>query len=233
MTRSTLTLASSIIVAAVIALSGCGANVDKVEEAVGSPETTTSIAGKDATSTTSRSDTTRRATTTLPDRSASTNKDAAPYVQAMADSMLDDDDDLSITEDQALCFAGRSIEIIGVDRLQSKGITPDDLRDDSALDLSDVGLTMDEGNALYDSFEDCDIDLRALMLDSMGEDEEVPAAAKACLEQVFSEDNLRKLMVTTIVKGDDAVENDPDLEQITGGMVGCMFMAMSPDTTSP
>ncbi|HET8931304.1 MAG TPA: hypothetical protein VFN21_11650 [Acidimicrobiales bacterium] len=233
MTRRSLAFASSILVTGVLALSACGVNVDEVKDAAGRPETTTRLAAdQGATSTTSGNDAGRSTTTARPDTTGSaSDAEAGPYVEAMTESMLDDDD-VPITEDQARCYAGKAIEIIAVDRLQSKGITPDDLRDDSALDLSDVGLSMDEGNALYDAFEDCDIDLRELMLASMGEGEEVPAGVEACLDQVLTDDNLRKMMVISIVKGDDAMENDPELEQITGGLMGCMFMAMGSDTTT-
>lgn len=229
MPRRSRSLAVTLLVAAVIGLASCGASVDEVKDAAGNPESTTSPAADRGANSTAPDD---RPTTTRADRSGSTDGDAGPYVQAMTDSMLDDDD-VPITEEQARCFAGKSIDIIGVDRLKKKGIEPADLRDDSALDLSDVGLSMDDGNEIYDAFEDCDIDLRGLMMESMSEDEEVSAEAQACLDQVLTDDNLRKLMVITIVKGDDATETDPDLKEVMGGLMGCMFMSMGSEGSTP
>jgi len=223
------TLAASIFVTAVIVLASCGASVDQVKKAAGGPESTTRPATTEGTTSTAPD---RQPGTTRADRPTPTDGDAAPYVQAMTESMLADED-TPISEDQARCFATKSIEIIGVDRLKREGIEPADLSRQSALDLSDVGLSMDEGNEIYDAFEKCDIDLRGFMMKSIGDGGQVDAAVEACLDQVLTDDNLRKLMVISIVKGDDAADKDPELKPVMGGLMGCMFMAMGSSTTTP
>ncbi len=229
MPRRPLTLAVSLVVVGAFAFSACGADVDSVKN---STSTSTGSTSQDESTSTTSDDDSDRTTTTEAERSKKSSSEATPYVQAMVDSMMDDDE-MAIDEDKARCFATSAIDIIGVDRLKDKGVEPADMRDDSSTDMSSVGLSMDEGNELYDAFEECDIDLRALMMQSMGEDEEVPAEAMACLDQVLTDDNLRTLMVVSIVKGDDAVENDPELEPVMAGLMGCMFMSMGSDTTTP
>lgn len=229
MPRRPLTLALSLLVVGAFAFSACGADVDSVKD---STSTSTRSSSQEETTPTASDDDSDRTTTTETDRSKKPSGEAAPYVQAMVDSMMDDED-MAIDEEKARCFATSAIDIIGVDRLKDKGIEPADLRDDSSTDMSSVGLSMDEGNELYDAFEDCDIDLRALMLESMGEDDEMPAAAMECIDEVLTDDNLRKLMVISIVKGDDAVENDPDVKPVMAGLMGCMFMSMGSESTTP
>jgi hypothetical protein len=51
-------------------------------------------------------------------------------------------------------------------------------------------------------------------------------AAKACMEGVFTDENLRKLMVSSMVNGEDAAENDPELAPLMGQLMGCAFMGM-------
>lgn len=87
-------------------------------------------------------------------------------------------------------------------------------------------MTEDDANEIFDNFGRCDIDLREMMLESMAADSEVSAGQKACMETVLTDENLRKLMVTSFMKGDDGIENDPELEEVMGGIMGCAFMGM-------
>lgn len=231
MPRRLQNVAASILVVGVVALAACGASVDTVKDAADTSSTTvgdtTSVTGGDAPTTTAKADKPKD------DKPKSDGK-AGPYVDAMVDSMLADDD-FPATEKQARCFAANSVDVIGVDRLQAKGITPDDLRSDSSMDLSDIGLSMDEGNDIYDGFEDCGIDVKGLMLESMEDDgKPVPDEVKTCIDTVLTKDNLRKLMVSSIVNGDDETESDPETKPIMNGLMGCLFMAMgSTSTTVP
>ena len=52
----------------------------------------------------------------------------------------------------------------------------------------------------------------------------VPLAAPA-----FWESNLRKLMVSSMMNGDEGMEDDPELESLMGGIMGCAFMGMGED----
>jgi hypothetical protein len=155
--------------------------------------------------------------------------DARAYVDAMTDSMTADED-FPLSDEAAECFSARTIDTIGVDRLQAAGVTPEMMSDeDSAMDFSDLGLTEDEAGDLYDNFGRCDIDLQELMMQSMAADDEVTPAMQACMETVLTDVNLRKLMVSSMMNGDEAMENDPELEELMGGLMGCAFMGMGED----
>jgi hypothetical protein len=148
------------------------------------------------------------------------------YVDAMVQSMRAEDD-FPLSDDQAQCFASRFVNTIGVDRLNAAGVTPEMIAgDDDSMEFTELDLSEDEGNELYDQFGECNIDLREMFLQSMAADEDVSPAMQSCMETVLTDDNLRKLMVTTMVYGDDEVESNPELEELVGGLMGCAFMGM-------
>lgn len=154
--------------------------------------------------------------------------DERPYVEAMAESMLEDEEsEFPLTDDQAECFASRTVKVLRVDRLRAAGITPESLGDDEeVLEFPDLELTMDEGNEIYDAFGACGVDLREAMLADMASDDEMGPGAAACIEGVFTEENLRLFFVTLMVKGEDAMEDDPAVASVMGGLIGCAFMGM-------
>jgi hypothetical protein len=150
--------------------------------------------------------------------------DEDDYVDAMIDSFdASDPDELQIDRGQAECLAPQWIEIIGVERMQENGIEPDDLREDSVdVELTEIGLTEDDGNALYDTFSDCDIDIRQIFIDSMSADadDEFTDEQRDCIGESFDDDVLRRIMVTTLIEGDDALDEDDELTGEIFALIG-------------
>ena len=134
---------------------------------------------------------------------------------------------LSITPDEADCVAPKWLDTIGVDRIKENDISPDMIGDDIDDDgsaLSDLGLSTDEGEALYDSFGDCDVDVReqflTLMTTSLNEE------ATACVEDAIDEDLLKELMVTSLTQGDEALNANTELEEkFTSALAPCEELA--------
>jgi len=114
-----------------------------------------------------------------------------------------------LTEDDARCIVQSMVESVGVDRLDELGITPEQFgsQDDAPFP---EGLTEEEANGVVDGFEGC-IDLSGLFLDGMAEDETLSAEAKECLADAFDEDTIRRIFVTMLTEGEDALEQDEDL----------------------
>jgi hypothetical protein len=141
------------------------------------------------------------------------SEEAQPYVDAMVEGMVssDDDEDLQLDQEQADCLAPRWVETIGVERLQDAGLEPDDFADDGDPDLSSLGLSEDEGGELYDAFGACDIDLKAEFIRSFTADQDLSEEDAECLGDAFSDDFLRRIMITTLVEGDEALEDDQEL----------------------
>lgn len=156
------------------------------------------------------------------------NDQNRPYVDAMKESMRssnDDDDGFALDDGQIDCLAPRFVNAIGMDKIEASGVTPEDI-EVSDMDFSAIDLTTEDGNRIYDSFGQCDINLRELMVADFASDDEMGDAAKACMEGVFTDENLRKFFVSSMVNGDEGMEDDPEVAPIVGQMMGCAFMGM-------
>lgn len=161
------------------------------------------------------------------DKADAVSEAERPYVDALAKSMTEpvDDDEIVMSDKSAACVAPLFVRIIGVEKLKDNGITPEAFADDDSMDYSKLKITEKDGNALYDTFGQCDVDFRKAMVESFAADEEMTPAMAKCMESVLTDDNLRELMVTTMVKGEDAVEDSP----LMGQMMGCAFLGLGED----
>jgi hypothetical protein len=204
------TLALLIAGAAVVLAAGCGDDDDD-DGAAGTTAGTT--AG-------TSSGTTGASSGTTGPRSGGTagGAHAQAYVDAMIDSFDNSDpDDLQINREQAQCLAPRWVETIGTDRLAAAGIEPQDFAEEGNVDLTTVGLTEDDGNAMYDAFGECDIDVKTLFVESFSADRDVSEEDQVCLADAMSDDLLRRIMVTTFVEGEEALNQN---EELTGELFG-------------
>jgi hypothetical protein len=149
---------------------------------------------------------------------ADVSEEAQPYVDAMVQGMTstDEESDLQLSPEQAECLAPRWVETIGVDRLQDAGIEPDDFASDADPDLSAMDLSEDEGNELYDAFGACDIDLKAEFIRSFTAEQELSEEDADCLVDAFSDDFLRRIMVITLIEGEEALDQN---EELTGELL--------------
>lgn len=226
-------LLAVLALVAVLVLGSCSSGGDDDAVDAGDGTTTTAAEGSGEPSETTEGDGEGgddETTTTEGDGGdVEVSADARAYVDAMNESMTADEE-FPLSDDQAECFNARTINTIGVDRLQAAGVTPEMMSSgDSAMDFSDLGLTEDEAGDIYDNFGRCDIDLQDLMMQSMATDDEVTPAMQACMENVLTDENLRKLMVSSMMNGDEGMEDDPELESLMGGIMGCAFMGMGED----
>lgn len=114
---------------------------------------------------------------------------------------------------------------IGLERLEENGITAESLREDDLDALNEIGLDEDAGNDMYDAFGACDVDVPALLVESLAGDENVPSEALDCLEGALDDDLVREIMVVTITQGDDALDQDSEL----GQRVNDTFAECAPD----
>lgn len=157
--------------------------------------------------------------------SAEVSAEAQPYVDAMKTSMAnsqDEDDPFNLSEGQIDCMAPRMINAMGVDRLEEAGVTPEDIAadEDNGMDFSDLNLTEEDGNKMYDAFGACDINLREVMMESFS-GEGMPDEAAECIEGVLTDDNLRTFIVSLMVNGEDGMESDPAMEGFMNELMGC------------
>ena len=75
-------------------------------------------------------------------------------------------DSLELTDEQAECVAPKWLDVITVDKLKEKGITPDDVRADTDNEkLATLGLSEADAEKMYAAFGDCDVDVQAKVAD--------------------------------------------------------------------
>ena len=120
---------------------------------------------------------------------------------------------MQMTPEQADCVAPKWLETIGVERLKVHDISPaqigDDVDDDGSA-LEDLGLTDEQGNASFDSFGECDVDIEQEFMTALT-DQLAPEAA-TCVADALDEALLRRLMVSVIVRGSPDDEVGADFE---------------------
>lgn len=114
-----------------------------------------------------------------------------------------------LTEDDARCVVTSMVDSLGLERLEELGITPDSFGSDEGAPFPE-NLDEDEANDVVDGFEDC-LDLGALFAESMASDDALDEETRDCLADAFDKDMVRRLFVTMLTKGEDALEEDPEL----------------------
>lgn len=138
---------------------------------------------------------------------APVGEDEQAYVDALVATFEEDESDELYTEDQVTCLAEGFVDIIGVDALQSAGLSPQEFAEDGIDDVPDeLGVDDEKANAMYDTFADCDIDLQELFASTAG-GEELTADEQACLDDLLTDDNLRASFVASFTG--DELEDDP------------------------
>ncbi|MET0460256.1 MAG: hypothetical protein ABW195_13475 [Ilumatobacteraceae bacterium] len=128
--------------------------------------------------------------------------DEQAYADAFSESLLQDGDDVDITQEQADCIGAEFVDVIGVERLQETGVAPADVASGNDLDFSELGLDEDDGNDLYDAFGSCDVDLRETLVAALASDDSMTEETRQCLEDGFTDDVVREFVVSAMVEGD-------------------------------
>ncbi|MGV3759402.1 MAG: hypothetical protein ACO1PW_07635 [Actinomycetota bacterium] len=132
------------------------------------------------------------------------------YVDA-AMAEFDPEEAEPLTEDDARCVVTSMVETLGTDRLEELGITPETFGSEDGAPFPE-GLSEDEANGVVDGFDDC-LDLGALFTESMAADDSIDDETKECLADAFDGDVIRRLFVTMLTEGEDALSDDPELLQ--------------------
>jgi hypothetical protein len=138
--------------------------------------------------------------------------DEQDYIDAMIESFdSEDPSELAFDREQAECIAPKWLDVIGVDRLKEEGISPDDLNAENDMELSELNVSEDDANSMYDAFGDCDVDVRGLFLEQITADGDLTSEQKECLSDAFDDDLVRRIMVISLVEGDEALQDDDSL----------------------
>lgn len=147
--------------------------------------------------------------------------EAKPYVDAMVASMTEEEDS-PMDEKQARCFSEGFVDVVGLDRIKKAGTAEEWGEESGDLEFTELKLTTDEGNDIYDQFEECGVDMREAMIESLGADESDPVA-KECFETAITEENLREFFVTVMVEGEEVINAEPEEGSLMAELMTCMM----------
>lgn len=140
----------------------------------------------------------------------------AEYVEAMAASMQQDAD-LPFDDADVDCLAEEFVGALGgADRLESDGITPEELRGDEGLAQLGLELGQDEADGIAASFGNCDVSLAELVLSEAGGD--VPPETRSCVEENLDEDVLAEFFASVLV---DEQSGDEPPEELLAPLMSC------------
>ena len=133
--------------------------------------------------------------------------EARPYVDALVESAENSDSDVPFEAGEAECLAPRWVDILDPTRLEEAGIAPEDLAgsDDA---ITELDLTEEDGGALYDAMVECGVDVRDEFIAGIAEESDLSEEDRACLEEQFDDDFLRRIFVVVLTQGEDALQAD-------------------------
>jgi hypothetical protein len=147
-----------------------------------------------ATSTTPPTSPAPPTTAVTPAPPATGAPDAQPYIDALITN-FSGDESISLEPSQAECVAPRIVDVIGVDALRADGVEPEDLANSSTQDL---GLTEEQGFAVYDAFVACGFSWEDYLVDGFVAQYSLSAERADCvrgaLDEVLMRDDVADLL---------------------------------------
>jgi len=196
----------------------CGAS-DGSEGATDTTTTTrddkTTTTEEDTTTTEEESTSTTEDETTTTEDGATTTTDGEPssdpqdYVDALVANFEGEAGEQVFEPGQVECLAERFVDVVGIDELQAAGVSPDEFAEGDGSEFPpELGVDEDKANELYDQFAACEMDLGEVFTKIFAsEGEDLTAKQQACLDEVFTDENLRASFVADFL-GED-LEDDP------------------------
>lgn len=197
---------------AILVAAGCSADGSDEKAGVGS-------------STSAVSSTTTVTSSTTADAGSTASRQE--YVEAVAEAMRSvEDTNFPIDDEQAGCLAPKWVDAIGYETLVDAGVTPEVLGGgedgDTTAEFQDV-VDRARAEKLVDAFGACGIDLEDFFYESLASDGTATPEQIRCLQDRLPSGFVRDMMVTSMDRGDEALDSDPELEdQFTEAFVLCI-----------
>ncbi len=131
--------------------------------------------------------------------------------QEYVDAIVASNEDSELTEEENECFARAFVDAVGVEQLQG-AVTPDEIREDPESSPDEFGITLDEdqADAFWEDVNEC-MDVRAAFVEGLTEGEDMSQETVDCLEGAIDDDLLKRVLVTSLMEGEDALEEDQEL----------------------
>ena len=202
--RTLTALAVSLLLAA--GTVGCSSDSDGAPgtstTTTEAPDDTTTAPDDDGATTTAPEDD-GDPTTTVPDEDGDdepsvsiddVSDEERPYVEAVVETLSGAP--VFGMRDTA-CLAIGFVQAVGVDRITEAGLSPEEFSETGLADFPDE-LEADEdlANAVYDVYEDCEVDLRAAFKDTAAASADpLTPDQESCIDDLLSDDRIRESFV--------------------------------------
>jgi hypothetical protein len=137
-------------------------------------------------------------------------------------AIMETSEDSTITEEQNRCFAEAVVDGIGVDGFSEAGVTPDDIRESPDQSPTDLGITFDDEKKerFWAAVNEC-VNVREMLIESMGEGSEMTDEQRACLTEGLDEEFVKAMMLAAFT-GDAEAYQDPEIGgKLTEVMTTC------------
>lgn len=110
--------------------------------------------------------------------------DAQPYIDALQEAFLEDEEEaFRPTEEQAGCFAERTIEAIGVDTIEEAEVTPEELAESDGPAEAGIELSEEQAREAAQAFTGCGLSLAGAFAGEDADDQLVD-----CVDENLDED---------------------------------------------
>ncbi len=131
--------------------------------------------------------------------------------QEYVDAIVASNEESELTDEQNECFARAFVDAVGVDELQG-AVSPDEIRANPETTPQEFGITLDDDQAdgFWNDVNEC-MDVRAAFVEGMTEGEDVSEETVNCLEDAIDDDLLKRIFVTSLMEGEDALDQDEEL----------------------
>lgn len=139
--------------------------------------------------------------------------------QEYVDAIVASNDDSELTDEENECFARAFVDAVGVDQLKD-AVSPAEIRDNPQSSPQEFGITLDEEQAdgFWEDVNDC-MDVRAAFVEGLTAGQNLSDETVDCLKDAFDDDLLKRVFVTSLMAGDDALQQDEDL---MGDLIGVL-----------
>jgi hypothetical protein len=140
--------------------------------------------------------------------------------QEYVDAIVASNDDSELTDEENECFARAFVDAVGVEQLQG-AVTPDEIREDPESSPGEFGITLDEdqADAFWEDVNEC-MDVRAAFVEGLTEGEDMSQETVDCLEDAIDDDLLKRVLVTSLMEGEEALQEDQELMSDLIGVLG-------------
>ena len=156
------------------------------------------------------------------DGGGSAGDSASAEGQEYVDAIVASNDETELTDEENECFARAFVDAVGVEELQG-AVSPEEIRANPESTPQEFGITLDDdqADAFWNDVNEC-MDVRAAFVEGITEGENMSEETVNCLEDAIDDDLLKRVLVTSLMEGDEALDEDEELmSDLIGALSEC------------